>query len=202
MSNRAMNDKARSVAEQLLHASARPPHEAVARPPHEASVESGPDRAPRRRFDRPRARRFTRWTDGLLRVHDTAATVLADLHIGECEAMSPDERNTDELAGLVADTHRMLLAHPAAARQVFAALVAEGRRYAETSAGRELQQQLVGSARAQHAARLFRALNMGMLDDDRETRLPSTYLDNLLRIVDEGRVEELTADLLTRLWGR
>jgi hypothetical protein len=198
MSDRAMNDKARSVAERLLHASARPPHEAVARS-HEATAEPGPDhppRASRRRFDRPRARRFARWTDGLLRVHDTAATVLADLHINE------HEHDTDELARLVTDTHRMLLAHPAAARRVFAALVAEGRRYAETSAGRVLQRQLVGSARAQHAARLFRALNMGMLDDDRETRLPSTYLDNLMRIVDEGRVEELTADLLTRLWGR
>lgn len=146
-------------------------------------------------IDYHRARTFLRWYEGVLHIHDTAASALADQHVGPTETPTPEN-----LEQLLTDVHRILLAHPVATRRAFAALVAEGRTYAATPEGQKLHHRLLHSARVQQASRLFRALSMGMLNAEKTTtRLPSSYLDNLLRVVNSKKLESMVGNLLQKL---
>jgi hypothetical protein len=65
---------------------------------------------------------------------------------------------------LLVGLRRSVLGNPAAARGVHDLLVAEGRRYAETSAGAELRDALAASSAVDNLRRVWETLSLNVLD--------------------------------------
>lgn len=98
------------------------------------------------------------------------------------------------------DVRRAVLRHPVAAREIFAALVREGRRHAETPAGAELAEQLRRSERFARARHVWRATTSWLLEGAaEESALPSTLVDALLAAAER---EDLPALLEKSALGR
>jgi hypothetical protein len=173
----ARDDKARAVALALLQP--RPQEPAPSPPPRRETEEL--------HIDYRRTLGFVRWYEGLLRAHGAAAGALAETNL-PADADGP-------LLRVLADAHRALLQHPIAAKAAHAALAAEGRRFAATDEGARLKERLTRSREVQRAALLWRALTMGMLGDDDEAVLPSTWLDNLMCAAGRHDLERLLARL-------
>lgn len=76
---------------------------------------------------------------------------------------------------------RLVLKHPVAAQAAFAALIAEGRRFAETPEGAAWAAALAGSDLVRRGRQVWDAVGMNMLEDDPDAILPSAYLEALLR---------------------
>lgn len=180
--------KARAIAEQLLGGRSSPGREGPKR-----------DRPPIHRSELERVRERVNAMAPAIDAARSAANTRAQASPDVAE-QRPDP--SEPLTALVLEFHRALLAHPRAARGLFASLVAEGRDYAERSEeGAQLHAELLRAPRVADASRLLRALAQGMLDDEAPGELPSSYVDNLMRIVDAGQVEAAGAELFAGLWG-
>lgn len=177
---------AESVARALL---TRFADEAAPAPPAASAAAPSPESSTAPSIDYRRTRQLLRWHDALFRVYDAAAAAQARQNLANAD----DEDG--ELLRVCGEVHRMLLRHPVAAKSAYAALVAEGRRFALTADGAELQSRLRGSRRMQRAAMLWRSITMGMLSDADEATLPSTYLDNLLHASARVDLERVLARL-------
>lgn len=101
----------------------------------------------------------------------------------------------DELAELLRRVQRALFRHPVAAQAAFAALMAEGRRFAGTPEGAAWKAALEGSELARNGRRLWDALSMGMLEEDPATIVPSAYLEALLRAAASADLDALLGKL-------
>jgi hypothetical protein len=152
-----------------------------------AAVDRDPAPTP---LDYPRLQRMASWLDGLLRIHHAVAR----LTVARGAGPGPDNGDGDAELGALTDAirraHLVLLAHPVATKSAYAALAAEGRRFARTTEGTALRAGLEGSPRLRRAALLWRSITMGLLDED-EHALPAAYLDHLLRSVDRADLERL-----------
>lgn len=98
-----------------------------------------------------------------------------------------DEGDEDDVARLVTCAHAVLLKHPIASRAAFRALVAEGRRFAETDAGRGWKERLEASDLVERARSVFEIASLGMLDEKPDV-LPTQLIDMLAYAVS---VEDL-----------
>jgi hypothetical protein len=179
---------ARRIAEHLLAMRAREPAEPPLAP------------RPAAQIDYPRLQHHIHWFDGLLRLYRAAARALADQVIlgqPDDDPAAPDAA-PDPLIDIARRAHRILLEHPVAAKAAYAALAEQGRVYAATREGAELRARLVRSHRLRRASLVWRSLTMGMLDDQDPGELPSTYLDNLMRVIDLAGLEQLLGRLHVR----
>jgi len=175
---------ARQLAEQLL---------ALRRG---APVAAPPRRAPVGGIDYPRLQLHMRWFDGVLRLYRAVAQAVADqLVVGAGDDTADPADPAEPLIDIVRRAHRILLEHPVAAKQAYAALAEQGRAFAATREGAELRARLLGSRRLRRASLVWRSLTMGMLDDQDPGELPATYLDNLLRAIDRADLEQLLGRL-------
>lgn len=95
----------------------------------------------------------------------------------------------------------VLLAHPVAAQAAFAALIAEGRRFAETPAGRSWQQLLVGSPLLRRARAPWDAATLWMLEEGSPDVLPSAFVDALCSVAQRPDAEAALERMLTRARG-
>lgn len=183
----ATEAKARELAARLLGAEQETPQA----PPSLRATEEEEERlnpaALLRFFDYGRSTRVARWFDGALRAQHAAADALTQ----RTEAGS----TTDALTEMLIELHRLLLTHPVAMKAAFRALVNEGRSHAKTPEGHALRDRLLRSPKMRSASLLFRSLSMGILNDDDSTVLPSTYVDTLVRLIDEGNIEAVLARL-------
>lgn len=100
-----------------------------------------------------------------------------------------------DLVHLLRRVQLAILAHPVAAQAAFAALMAEGRRFAATPEGAEWMAALAGSELAREGRRLWDALSMNLLEDDPATIVPSAYLEALLRAPSTPDLEALLSQL-------
>lgn len=103
----------------------------------------------------------------------------------------------DERMRILRGLQRIVLEHPIAAQGAFAALVAEGRRFAETAEGSRLRERLVRSPLLQRVRTGFDAATLWMLEEKSASELPSTYVDVLLAAA-QGRGLEPLIDRLLR----
>lgn len=99
----------------------------------------------------------------------------------------PDAALVELLRGL----QRVVLEHPIAAQAAFSALVAEGRRYAQTPEGVGWARRLEGSELLRQGRRVWEAASLGMLEPNTDAALPSSYIDALLSAADHPDVEAL-----------
>ncbi len=76
---------------------------------------------------------------------------------------------------------RVLFEHPIAAQAAFAALVAEGRRYAETEEGAAWQRRLRESQLVRDGRVVWEVLTQNSFEENRDVLLPSVFVDALAR---------------------
>ncbi|HEX8172959.1 MAG TPA: hypothetical protein VF824_20660 [Thermoanaerobaculia bacterium] len=106
-------------------------------------------------------------------------------------APEPGEWTDADILELLNDAQMALLKHPTAAQAAFAALVREGRRYAETESGKKWLEVLGASDLMRRARWVWETTSLNMLEEDAETIVPSTYLEALLRAADALSMEDL-----------
>jgi hypothetical protein len=104
-----------------------------------------------------------------------------------------DGPHSDPDLGGLAQLHALLIAYPAASQAVFAALVAEGRRFAATEHGRQWQEALAASPLMAKLRRIFEEVSLNMFEEDSTTVLPSTYVELVARSLDAAHLPELIA---------
>jgi len=90
----------------------------------------------------------------------------------------------------------VFLAHPIAAQAAFAALVAEGRRFAETAAGQRWQHRLARSPLLRRARAPWDAATLWLLEEGSPEVLPSSYVDALFAVAQSPALEPLIERLM------
>jgi hypothetical protein len=111
--------------------------------------------------------------------------------------LQPDD---DELVRLLHEAQYVLLKHPVAAQAAFAALVAEGRRYARSEAGRRWEARLRGSDLIRRGRVVWEVVTLKMLEESTPNVLPTTYLDAMVNATASPELEPLLARLFDMEW--
>ncbi len=101
----------------------------------------------------------------------------------------PEEWTDADVLRLLDQAQGVLLRHPVAAQAGFAALVAEGRRFAGTPEGARWAAVLAGSELMQRARWVWETTSLNLLEEDPDTLVPSTYLEALLRASETPDLE-------------
>ncbi len=101
----------------------------------------------------------------------------------------PDET----LVATLREARYAVLRHPVAAQAGFSALVAEGRRYAETAEGRAWRRRLAGSPLLRDLRVAWDMTTAELLQEDPPTLLPTTFVDALLQFASHPHSEALLA---------
>jgi hypothetical protein len=86
---------------------------------------------------------------------------------------------------------RLLLKYPVAGQAAFSALVAEGRRFAETPEGQSWKRRLSRSSLVHRARLVWEITTLWMLEEDPPNILPSAYLDALCMAASSEELEPL-----------
>ncbi len=97
----------------------------------------------------------------------------------------------DEVTEVLRKLQAAVLKHPVAAQAIFSALVAEGRRFAETDPGRRWKRRLARSELLQRARLAWEVTTLWMLEEDPPGVLPSAYLDALFMSASNPELESL-----------
>jgi hypothetical protein len=102
----------------------------------------------------------------------------------------------DDLAIALQHAQRAVLAHPAAAKALMAALAAEGRRFGATPAGTRWRVTLERSRLAHELSAAFDLATLSVTDDEPDAMLPGNLIDVLFTIAERG----LTDEIVNRLY--
>jgi hypothetical protein len=86
----------------------------------------------------------------------------------------------DEVLRILREAQLLVLKYPAAVQEGFRVLVAEGRRFAQTPAGRRWKASLSGSELVRRGRVLWENTALGMLEDASDAVLPSSLLDAIV----------------------
>ena len=143
----------------------------------------------RSRYDT--ARRALEEREASQRERESWADVLAE------ELLPPLAPGSGSLEETLRALQTQILRHPVAFRAGFAALVEEGRRFAETPEGAAWTERLEASPHLPSARLLLNLVSLSMLGDGDPERLPSAYVEALVRSATSGEADEL----LERLFG-
>jgi hypothetical protein len=105
---------------------------------------------------------------------------------------------SSDLLEVVEALHAAIVRHPRAAQALYAALLAEGRRFAETEEGRLWRARLAGSALATAGRSLLDVVTLDALDETADGGIPTRVLDALALAARTQGLEPL----LARAFGR
>lgn len=104
-------------------------------------------------------------------------------------------RREDDLETTLRAAQRLLVEFPIASQRLFSALVAEGRRYAETEEGAELKEQLSRSRLLKRSRVAWEVVTLNMLREQPTERVPSAILEAFVRLASEPRLERKLGSL-------
>jgi hypothetical protein len=121
---------------------------------------------------------------------ETSRTTTADGLPG-VELRDPEQ---EELRVLRA-AQLLLLKYPVAGQAAFSALIAEGRRFAQTPEGERWQSRLSRSSLIHRARLVWEITTLWMLEEDPPHLLPSAYLDALCMAASSEELEPLLDQL-------
>jgi len=110
----------------------------------------------------------------------------------------PDGADEEELVELLSAVQRAVWRHPIAVQAAFAALVREGKRFAETPEGAELLAALSRSPTLARARNVWEVVTLSAFEAEPEGALPSVFLDTLVRGLKVRALEPLLARLFER----
>ncbi len=105
------------------------------------------------------------------------------------------EAPADELERALQEGQLVLLKHPVAAQAALRALVAEGRRFATTPAGRRWKEKLAGSELVRRGRVFWESSALGIFEDHPDTLLPSSLLDAIIGATARTDLHALLARL-------
>lgn len=109
---------------------------------------------------------------------------------------SPASNRDEKLVQLLREGQFLILRHPVAAQAALGALVAEGRRFAETAAGRRWKRRLAGSELIRRGRMVWQGSVLNMLEEDSESPIPSAFLDAVLAATASENLPALLSQLL------
>jgi hypothetical protein len=101
-----------------------------------------------------------------------------------------------ELAHTVASLRQSVFRHPVAAQAIYAALLAEGRRFATTAEGRVWRERLSGSALAGAGRSLLDSIVLDAFEESADGAIPSRLLEALAVAARTRGLEALLARAL------
>lgn len=104
----------------------------------------------------------------------------------------------DDLLRALECVQDLLLRHPIAAQAAFAALAAEGRRFATTPEGAEWRERLRGSELLSRLRLVWDSLGMATFVEKPTEALPSFFIDGAVQAASEGDLESLLARVFDR----
>jgi hypothetical protein len=104
--------------------------------------------------------------------------------------------DADDPSDLLRELQLLLLRHPVAMQGLVRALVAEGRRFADTPAGARWQRRLMRSELVRRGRALWESSALGMIEERSATVLPSALLDAVLGALTAAEPEALFDQLL------
>ena len=93
----------------------------------------------------------------------------------------------DDLSDLISRAQELVLTHPVAAQAAWAALVAEGRRAAQSPEGAALRRRLATAPILPRLRELLELGTLNALESDPTGPLPSDFLELLFSVMAEGR---------------
>ncbi len=132
------------------------------------------------------------------REHQLSALAdLGEILIGEMLPPPAQAGEDEELVRVLRSLQEALFRHPLAFRAGYAALVEEGRRFAQTEEGAEWLERLRHSPLLPRVRLFGKMLSFSMLEQDDPERLPSTYLEGLFRLAGHPDADAV----LDRLFG-
>ncbi len=99
----------------------------------------------------------------------------------------------DGLVEVLREARYAVLRHPVACQAAFSALVAEGRRFAETPEGRAWRRRLAGSPLLRDLRVAWDMTTAELLQESPPTVLPTTFVDALLQFAAHPHAEALLA---------
>lgn len=108
----------------------------------------------------------------------------------------------DEQTRILRAAQTLMLKHPVAAQAGFTALLAEGRKFAETVEGRRWKQRLEESALLHRARLVWEVTTLWMLEQEPPNVLPSAYLDALFMSATSEELEPLLDRLFREAAGQ
>ncbi len=94
----------------------------------------------------------------------------------------------DALADLFRTASALMLKHPVAAQAAYTALVAEGRRFAETPEGRHWRSALAGSEFVRRGRALWETSLLNLLEDNPDAVLPASLKDAIVRAISRPEI--------------
>jgi hypothetical protein len=103
-----------------------------------------------------------------------------------------------QLMSALEAVHRAIFKYPMAIQAAFGALVAEGRRYAQTEDGAILCDRLARAREMGRARLLWDVLSLSAFTEQSEGPLPSVFADTLVRALRSRHLEPLLSKVLER----
>ncbi|MCZ7545136.1 MAG: hypothetical protein M5R40_17140 [Anaerolineae bacterium] len=100
------------------------------------------------------------------------------------------------LAAWFLRVQHLLTQHPRAARALARALVAEGRRFAETPEGQQWKEILTESEWVRRGRLIWEAYHLDAMLEDEETLIPSAWLDMVASAVATPELETILSTLI------
>jgi len=100
-------------------------------------------------------------------------------------------RPEDSLETVLRQASLLVLKHPIAAQAIFAAFVAEGRRFAATPEGRRWKRALADSELVRRGRALWERSVLSMLPDTPDTVIPTSILDAVVQAVSRDDLPDL-----------
>jgi len=101
----------------------------------------------------------------------------------------------DQTLRVLRSLQASLLKHPIAAQAAFTALVAEGRSFGATEAGRAMRTALEQSELLRRARLVFDFSTLSMLEQEPPDIMPSAYIDALFMLSSSERADEVLQQL-------
>jgi hypothetical protein len=108
---------------------------------------------------------------------------------------APKAASEKALSELLLALSDVLLRHPIAVQSAFAALAAEGRRFAETAEGARCKEDLASSELFDRVRLVWRSLGMHAFVERPTEILPSFFLDGAIRAAVLDKLEPLLSSI-------
>ncbi len=102
----------------------------------------------------------------------------------------------DPLAEFLSEVSLLLVKHPIAAQAAFAALLAEGRRFATTPEGERWKAALAGSELVRRGHALWEGSLLKVLEDSSEAVMPTAILEAIVQAISRQDITDLLHKVL------
>ncbi|MBV1878977.1 MAG: hypothetical protein KUG79_15160 [Pseudomonadales bacterium] len=100
-----------------------------------------------------------------------------------------------QLDNILAEIRQVILKHPVAAQAAYSSLLAEGKRFAATEAGKVAVPRVKNSELANRLRLVWELSSGWMLDEKPQGPLPSSFIDAIFLAANENNIDELLKKL-------